>query len=348
MMDSNTSIYEYSSFFRKAVPRIEANPERVITLDGGPHTYWWPLQAPDGSPPPKSLIPPNQIIRELIPNAKFLITLANPVNRMYSDYYFLNDDRRVAEKSSRKSGLRGRDIKADEKSPELFHERAEKQIREFHLCVAKHMNSSEYLEDVLGVSGESDAVILKFLHSQQYSNPSDAANSTMDNRMKEAVVGRWFRSAQICAHDRHRFGVAGWGRLAIGLYSLYYEKWLEHFPPSQFKFVRLEDYDENPREYLKDVFAFLQVDMPVDGDEWGRIIGPPVKNKHHDSRPPMLAKTKEMLQQFYLPFNILLAKALRDSRFIWSDEELESPEEATKEVQNEHPEVDSKKVDSGA
>lgn len=33
-----------------------------------------------------------QLIRELQPQAKFLLTLSDPVRRMYSDYYFLNDN----------------------------------------------------------------------------------------------------------------------------------------------------------------------------------------------------------------------------------------------------------------
>jgi hypothetical protein len=34
--------------------------------------------------------------REMQPNAKFIITLADPVRRHYSDYYFLNDNRKVS------------------------------------------------------------------------------------------------------------------------------------------------------------------------------------------------------------------------------------------------------------
>lgn len=36
-------------------------------------------------------IPPVQLIREIQPHAKFIITLNDPVKRMYSDYYFLED-----------------------------------------------------------------------------------------------------------------------------------------------------------------------------------------------------------------------------------------------------------------
>ena len=322
IISENTTIHEYTNYFTKVIPQIKHNPSRAITLDGGPHTFWWPLQAPDGSDAPPEMIPTPQIIREITPKSKFLITLSNPVDRMYSDYYFLNDDRHLAD-NPRRGGLRGSKKKnsASEtidslanKSPEKFHERALQQVKNFRTCVSNQMNSSTYMSSV---TGDAAAAIETFLNA-------DFGHETkllvgMSSDVREVVVGRWFRAAQICAHDRHSFGAAGWGRLSIGLYSIYYEKWLEHFSPSQFKFVRLEDYDSSPKEYLKDIFAFLQVDMPIDEDEWNSIIGPAVKNKHRADRLPMLAETRVLLEQFYRPYNILLAKALRDRRFSWSE-----------------------------
>ena len=60
-----------------------------------------------------------------------------------------------------------------------------------------------------------------------------------------------------CAHDRYSFGVGGHGRLNIGLYILFIEKWIEHFTPDQFLVVRLEDYALNPRAYMSTIFNFL-------------------------------------------------------------------------------------------
>ena len=37
-------------------------------------------------------IPPPQILREMQPDAKFIITMSDPVKRTYSDYHFLGDD----------------------------------------------------------------------------------------------------------------------------------------------------------------------------------------------------------------------------------------------------------------
>ena len=52
-----------------------------------------PTQSPDGRYLPDD-IPPAQLLRELQPRAKLIIILADPVKRMYSDYYFLDDSLR--------------------------------------------------------------------------------------------------------------------------------------------------------------------------------------------------------------------------------------------------------------
>ena len=60
------------------------------------------------------------------------------------------------------------------------------------------------------------------------------------------------------------------GRLSIGLYSLYLLKWLEHFSLSQFLVIRLEDYDDNPKEYMRKLFKFLELSEPNESD-WNMI-----------------------------------------------------------------------------
>ena len=60
----------------------------LISIDGTPHNLRWPVQHPDGSVDP-SVIPIPQLVREMQPHAKFIVTLSDPVSSMYSDYYFL-------------------------------------------------------------------------------------------------------------------------------------------------------------------------------------------------------------------------------------------------------------------
>eukprot|EP01041_Mallomonas_annulata_P009193 gene9193-19056_t len=42
-----TSIFSFTDNFNKLIPRIISNPTVATTIDGGPHTLWWPTQSPD-------------------------------------------------------------------------------------------------------------------------------------------------------------------------------------------------------------------------------------------------------------------------------------------------------------
>ena len=89
-----SSIYSFAEFFRKASETIREKPLDTITIDGGPHTFWWGIQNSNGHLEEEDT-PIPQIIRMMQPNAKFILTVADPVRRLYSDYYFLDDNLKV-------------------------------------------------------------------------------------------------------------------------------------------------------------------------------------------------------------------------------------------------------------
>lgn len=166
-----SSIYSFTKSFETLSTRLNTGNDnsRLITIDGGPHTLWWPTQNADGSLIPDD-IPAPQIIRELQPNAKFIITLTDPVKRHYSDYYFLLDNLKPV-----KAGFE------TSKSADELHERAEIQIHDFKFCLEKNM----------------DALIKD--QSQKYKKLDKSPGSLL-----------WLRASQICAHDRRKFGMGGW------------------------------------------------------------------------------------------------------------------------------------------
>jgi hypothetical protein len=147
----------------------------------------------------------------------------------------------------------------------------------------------------------------------------------------EVLLQAFFRASQECAHDRHRLARGGWGRLSIGLYALFYEKWLEYFPPSAFHWARLEHYDGHERAHLAAIFSFLGVgsgnteggrggegEGEREGENadrfWGPILHGRTANVNHHSREPMMQQTEQLLRSFYLPYNLLLARLLRTDR----------------------------------
>jgi hypothetical protein len=101
-----------------------------ITVDGGPHTLWWPTQAPDGSFMPDD-IPPAQLLRELQPNARFVLTLNDPVQRLYSDFHFLGDNLKPVNSNPANSY---------DKSAKALHDRVVSQVSRFQQCVDQYMH----------------------------------------------------------------------------------------------------------------------------------------------------------------------------------------------------------------
>lgn len=85
-----------------------------------------PTQSPDGSFLLDVPIP--QLLREMQPDAKFVITLNDPVRRMFSDYWFLSDSLKPLRPGA-----------PHNKSGEEFHHRAIQQVQRFHSCVSRYM-----------------------------------------------------------------------------------------------------------------------------------------------------------------------------------------------------------------
>lgn len=287
-----SSLNTFTRAFRALEEALEKAPEdnsQKITIDGGPHTLWWPTQSPDGTFENWD-VPPQQLLREMQPQAKFILTLADPVKRMYSDYYFLEDNL----KPVRPGG-------ATSKSASQFHDRARSQVATFQTCVKEYVGT---LRDEMKQHGFTLRKSVDALATVRDSIPAEYHD----------VLPLWFRASQMCAHDRHTFGVGGHGRLSIGLYVLYLEKWLEHFPISQFLVLRLEDYESNPHAHMQKVFDFLQLGEPND---WDRVTPDRHFNEHRVHREAILEETETLLREFHKPYNALLAAVLRDPGFLW-------------------------------
>jgi hypothetical protein len=101
------------------------------------------------------------MVREIQPDARFIITLSDPIQRMYSDYYFLEDNLRPVRRGGGTS-----------KSATQFGERAAKQVRDFEACIVR--TQTQIVQD------------LKF-------RSIDPTNYESTNRTDPF----WFRSAQM-------------------------------------------------------------------------------------------------------------------------------------------------------
>ena len=105
-------------------------------------------------------------------------------------------------------------------------------------------------------------------------------------------------------------------QLVKGMYAEFIGEWLSSFPRDQLLFLRNEDYKVAQREHMEAVFGFLGV-RNLTESEWSDVMDMPVKNVGK-GKTEMLPKTRKLLEEFYKPFNAMLASKLGDDRYLWT------------------------------
>nr|XP_056706161.1 carbohydrate sulfotransferase 15 [Euleptes europaea] len=192
----------------------------------------------DGEPP--FLI--QDFIHAFQPNAKLIVMLRDPVERLYSDYlYFASAN----------------------KSIEDFHEKVTESLQLFENCLV------------------------------DYSLRACVYNNTLNNAMPV--------------------------RLQVGLYVVFLLDWLTVFNKDQLLVLRLEDHASNVKYTMHMVFRFLDLGALSEKEEALITKSPASNTRRPEDRNlgPMLPLTKEILEDFYRPFNAKLAQVLCDEAFLW-------------------------------
>ncbi|XP_051523864.1 carbohydrate sulfotransferase 15-like [Myxocyprinus asiaticus] len=108
-------------------------------------------------------------------------------------------------------------------------------------------------------------------------------------------------------------------RLQVGLYVMYVLDWLSVFSREQLLVLRLEDHASNPSCSMNRIFRFLQIGAVLK-QRWREITKRPASNTRRMSDRnlgPMRPVTRELLEQFYAPFNQKLSEVLQDESFLW-------------------------------
>ncbi|XP_010867164.1 carbohydrate sulfotransferase 15 [Esox lucius] len=181
-------------------------------------------------------------IHAIQPDARFIVMLRDPVERLYSDYLYFG----IANKSA-----------------EDFHEKVSESLQLFEGCLMEcTMRSCVY-------------------------------NTTLNNAMPV--------------------------RLQVGLYVVYILDWLTVYRREQILVLRLEDHASNRKYTMHKVFDFLKLG-PLTEQKEAEITKSPASNTRRPADKnlgPMLPVTKEILRDFYTPFNDKLAKVLCNNSFRW-------------------------------
>ena len=116
-------------------------------------------------------------------------------------------------------------------------------------------------------------------------------------------------------------------RLRIGLYHIHLQTWITAFPADELMIVRLEDYSQNTDKVLQDIFHFLDVkQIQMENFEMNKKTNSKQLHQHENDNAKaynrtgdMLDETRELLADFYRPYNRKLVELLKTKRFLFND-----------------------------
>ena len=101
--------------------------------------------------------------------------------------------------------------------------------------------------------------------------------------------------------------------MVVSIYYIHILKFLQFFPREQFLFVKMEDMVKQPIAFIHHVTDFLEIQpYPV------REIRDALERKHNRQKAgigKMHEDTRQLLHDFFTPYNRQLARLLDDDRF---------------------------------
>ena len=257
-------LFNFLNVSRKIASGRYNNSEyrQPLTIDGTPNLmYRWPQWYKNEPSVNYCLLP--AVIPEILPDSKFVVVMRNPVEMMYSTFWYSCS--RLHINISRQTQLGG---------PRIFHERSATKIRNFNSCLSNH----------------SLHVCVTIENSYDLVSPE--------------------------------FPPCGNSNLAKGLYIAHVQRWLSVVPRDKFYFLTLEEI-EKEREMgriqreLRKFVGYPEVDYNV-GSSCRRKAQKKI-DYHNDPLLRMRDDTKEMLTEFFKPYNRMLADILHEKRFMWDN-----------------------------
>ena len=224
-------------YYNQANSEIKKKPQ-LLTYDASQSTLWdsnFKIDYEDYCTLPI-------IISHILPSAKFIVLMRNPVTRTYSQYLVS-----VAHDKSK-----------------LYHDMVLKSVNHFKKCLSNGQTTHQYANE------------------------------------------------KYCLLEGPGIGY----HLSISMYYLHLKKWMQLFPRESFLFLRMEDMSIDPYTFMRNITDFLNIDHL-----------PPQRIKslfsHRENvgtvKAEMLPETREVLSEFFHPFNEKLVELTGDDRFLWKD-----------------------------
>lgn len=105
-------------------------------------------------------------------------------------------------------------------------------------------------------------------------------------------------------------------QLLRGMYSIWLHLWLSFFPRESFLVVKSEELRAAPQATLRAIFAHLALAEPSP-EQWQRILAARAQQGAGAAEREVLPETRQLVADFYTPFNHDLARVLQDEKWLW-------------------------------
>ena len=294
------SVNNFGEYLLNYIPGIHKmssfNTKDSILVDGTPnYMHSWPVfRKSEHNMTNYCLLP--SVLPKLIPNSKFIVIMRNPVDMLYSAlWYFCNNI-----KHAKVRAVRG---------PDIFHERVTSRLYMFNNCMnEKSTIPSEYTM--------FDRECL--LNSKNYSSCIQNRIHLLDKCLARITPEIFTGKMPKCRYDNIMVHLA--------VYFAHVRRWLSVVPRDRFLFLKFEELVKNPSQGALSLLKFLNLDTKVASNE--QVIEEIVSscsrnpqvgiNYRDDPQLQMREDTRTMLENFYHPFNSLLAQLLDDDKYLWN------------------------------
>eukprot|EP01104_Vermistella_antarctica_P013187 TRINITY_DN3961_c0_g3_i1.p1 TRINITY_DN3961_c0_g3~~TRINITY_DN3961_c0_g3_i1.p1 ORF type:complete len:571 (+),score=67.98 TRINITY_DN3961_c0_g3_i1:176-1888(+) len=243
--DPSRQFYSLYDYGRDCCHRLSQNiTASTVIVEGSAGTLW------DITIRDHVLAP--ALMSRVIKRPKFIGTLRNPVERLWSDYWHFvkHWGKTVSEKPS----------------AEHFHDACATKIKLFTECMRKH--------------GENVCLLC----------------------------------------PEYRLYMSDVCRIELGLYAVFLKRWFDVYPRSSFLIKRLEDMrrsDKKHRTVLEEMFEHAGVSKASDELMDELVSHRPINKNLQGKEATMLPRTRELLTDFYRPYNVELSRMLRSTDFLW-------------------------------
>ena len=285
---STLSVLRYLAHFQEASREMVNHTQRLL-IDGSQSTAWDVRMSGNLCAVPR-------LIKSVVPNAKFLVLMRNPIDRLFSDFKYLCEEalrvKLLKNKGGNKTASEKDQFISDSLhsfnvSADIFHEVVKEEMDSFERCLTSG-NALEFCTHLSTVT---------------------------------VPTGRKIQSTVVSAECSRV-------RLGISLYHVHLTRWLNVIEREQMMFVRTEDMARDPYALLERIWRFLGVKNQA-REDLNEILH---KHLHQSSVGhgnstaagsadiAMHQKTRHLLEKFFQPHNSILSNLLGEAEFNWSDD----------------------------